>query len=176
MAETGGSGGGAGKGTMVAIATAIIGGITTIIVAFINRPDPQPAANNSTPSAEVERKDEGAGANPAKDSQLPPMPALKTPEVINVAGMWTSADGESLQINQAGTQLTVAAAAMTGGGPFSAQGTGQIQGRDVTWTVQASIQGNLVEMDCSARVTTAGNSLQGSCNAMGSRFPFIYNR
>ncbi|MEE9433789.1 MAG: hypothetical protein V3V15_06090 [Sphingorhabdus sp.] len=172
----GGSGGGMGKGTIVAIMTALITAGTTIVVTMINKDDPAPApAPAPTPGPVDPGKTGGAGTGTSAEPSSP-LPAANIPQIANVAGNWISADGERMQIVQTGTQFTVSAVGMSEVGPISAQGVGQVSGSNVTWTLQSNLAGNIVEMGCSARLTSAGNSLQGSCDAMGQRFPFIYNR
>lgn len=81
-----------------------------------------------------------------------------------------------MEIAQQGRQITVNASGESEIGLIVAQGNGQIAGRELTWTAQSNINGQMVEMDCSARLTTAGNSIQGNCNVLGQPIPFIYSR
>ena len=94
----------------------------------------------------------------------------------NVAGVWTAQDGEQLEIAQSGTQLTLNGGTMTQAGAVIWQGYGRINDRDIKWTAQVAVNSNQVEAECAGRLTTGGNSLQGTCDLMGQKIPFIYSR
>ena len=172
---------GASKAGLIAVVTALIGGITTISVAYINKADPAPPKEKSQVE---ERRDSSGNAGslepelPPTDSRVSPPPSPPPPPLQhrNVAGLWLSGEGERMEIAQQGRQITVNASGESEIGLIVAQGNGQIAGRELTWTAQSNINGQMVEMDCSARLTTAGNSIQGNCNVLGQPIPFIYSR
>lgn len=169
---------GPGLAASVAIATAIIGAVTTISVAYINSDGPSGA-----PAERVEPVDNRDVPQPV-DPTAPTDEAFQTdevqqfaaPVVANVAGVWRAQDGEELEIGQSGTRLTFATVTMSGAGPISAQGVGRIDDRNLSWSMQLYVQGQQVETDCNGRLTTSGRSLQGACELMGQKVPFIYTK
>jgi hypothetical protein len=160
--------GGGSKAGAIAIATALIGAITTISVAYINRGTPteqaKPQPGPATPDPQPV---------PVKDDPAP-QPLLQTPR--QVAGMWTAQDGEQMEIAQTGSQLTLNGGTMTEAGTVVWQGLGRISDRDIKWTGQFTINGNQLEAECAGRLTTAGNGIQGTCDLLGQKVPFIYRR
>jgi hypothetical protein len=172
--------GSAGSKTgMIALATALIGAATTISVAYINR---------STPAAEVRP----APAQPQTDGQsqgqsqpapnpvevdvpsVQPQPLMQTTR--NVAGLWTASDGEQMEISQTGAQIVVTGAGMSENGVVVMQGFGRIEDRKLSWTAQVAANGGQAEMDCTGRLTSNGNSIQGVCDAFGQQHAFQFSR
>ncbi|NJM51032.1 MAG: hypothetical protein HC843_09275 [Sphingomonadales bacterium] len=125
-----------------------------------------------------ERQDSGPEKPSPSSEDDKPIGLIKPvqPAYTNLRGNWTSVDGESMQIEQQGSQLIIRAVGMANGVPISAQGTGSVDGKNAKWLIAANLNGNNLEMDCSARLTSAGNSLQGACDVLGRTVPFIYNR
>jgi hypothetical protein len=164
--------GGPGMAASVAIATAIIGAVTTISVAYINKSDaPEKPRNDSEIIDNKGLPSPPDAVEPPKDVQ-----SFAAPVVANIAGVWRAQDGEEMEIGQMGRRLTFSTMTMTEAGPIAAQGVGKIDDRLVSWDMQLWVQGNQVEADCSGRLTTSGRSLQGTCDLMGQKVPFIYNR
>lgn len=163
---------GPGMAASVAIATAIIGAVTTISVAYINK-----GGSPEKPPVEIDEKDnKGLPAPPDATESTDGPQHFSAPAIANVAGLWRAQDGEELEIGQAGSRLTFSTATMSAGVPISGQGVGRIEDRNISWAMQLNANGNQVEADCKGRLTSSGRSLQGTCEMMGEKIPFIYAR
>lgn len=186
MADTDPEVKGSSKAGSIAIATALIGAVTTISVAYINK---------GTPAAEVRQEPakpaSSSGGGPSETGSTPPsqpasnvvaedepviqpQPLMQTPR--NVAGIWNAANGEQMEISQNGSQLVVNGGVMADFGPIVWQGYGRITDRKLSWTAQAAANGNQVEIECTGRLTTSGNSIQGTCDVLGQQQTFQYTR
>jgi hypothetical protein len=153
------------KAGMIAIATALIGAATTISVAYITK---------STPSEQVRPSPPAPGPDIERDVVPAPQPLMQTNR--NVAGLWTASDGEQMEIVQTGSQLTMNGGVMTAAGSIIWQGYGRINDRNISWTGQFAMNGNQVEGECTGRLTSGNNSIQGMCEMLGQRAPFVYSR
>jgi hypothetical protein len=183
MAETDteGKGSGTSKAGSIAIATALIGAVTTISVAYINKGSPaaevKPAPVATTaaaPNAEPAAQPAATQPVTAEEPIIPPQPLMQTTH--NVGGIWNAAGGEQMEIRQSGSQLVVNTGVMTENGPVLVQGYGRINERKLNWTAQAAGNGGQIEIECVGRLTTNGNSIQGTCDVMGQQLPFQYTR
>jgi hypothetical protein len=182
MTEEKEAGSGPSTGTKVAIATAIITAITTISVAFINRPQP-----NVIPKPDPVIQPEPVKPI-APDDVLPPLEdiirdAPKPAPVIplasigpaNIGGQWHSVDGsEQLFINQSGASFSITDHIITPNGPATASGAGSIIGRVMTWT--ANINGLPIELECKGKVTSNGQSIQATCEGFDEKNAGVYVR
>lgn len=172
---------GSSKAGHIAIATALIGAITTISVAYINKgdstpaPPPEPIVASSSGGEGGEPSSSGGDA-PVQTSSgsIEPQPLMETNS--NIGGTWRAADGEELQIVQRGASLILSTAAITEAGPTMLEGAGNVKGRDLSWTMQLSAQGGMIESDCAGKVTKSGRTIQGTCEILGQQLPFLYNR
>ncbi len=179
--------GGSSKAGSIAIATALIGAVTTISVAYINKGTPSevvkpaPVAPGPAPQQDSQQgpqAQQGSSADNklAEDADPPIAPQSLMQTARNVAGRWNAANGEEMEITQNGTQLVVNGGVMSEVGPIVWQGYGRIADRKLSWTAQAAANGNQIEIECSGRLTTSGNSIQGTCDVMGQQQPFQYTR
>lgn len=171
-------GSGTSKAGSIAIATALIGAVTTISVAYINKGTPSAVVKTDperTQPAPEPRQETQPASNPVVEDEpaIQPQPLMQTTR--NVAGLWTAANGEEMEIEQANTQLVVSGGAMADFGPIVWQGYGRIADRKVSWTAQAAANGNQIEMVCTGRLTTDSNTIEGTCEAMGQQQPFQYH-
>lgn len=174
-------GSGTSKAGSIAIATALIGAVTTISVAYIQKDTPAPVVKSDpanpqpapqpAPQSNVQAETIPAANN---DADIQPQPLMQTPR--NVAGLWNAANGEQMEITQNGTQLVVNGGVMSEVGPIVWQGYGRIADRKLSWTAQAAANGNQIEIECSGRLTTSGNSIQGTCDVLGQQQAFQYTR
>ncbi len=186
MSEAPGSNGGAGtsggmsKSGMIAIATALITAGTTIAVAYINRDDGPKAAPAPAPSpAPTGGPAPVQGYTPAAAPQQPVQPAPQqfVAAPPDISGRWRTPDNsEVLDVNQSGGQLALAAQGNTALGYMTGNGQGQINGRNVSFVLGMTVQGNPIEVECSGQLTSTGNSIQGTCTTFGKTMPMLYVR
>lgn len=172
-------GSGTSKAVYITIVTALITAGTTISVAYINRAQPAPVVNPDPPSPKS-APDNDREAPPAPDPVVDEEPVIPPQQLMqttrNVAGLWNAQGGEQMEIAQTGSQLVVSGGVMTEAGVIVWQGYGRITDRKLSWTAQAAANGNQVEIECTGRLTTSGNSIQGVCDILGQQQAFQYTR
>jgi len=130
-------------------------------------PVPSPAPGPSPAPAPV------PAPSPAPSPAPAPPPAA--PQVIQLGGLWRSADGtENYQFEQSGNTLRIGAFSQ---GINIGQGQAMIDGHRVQLTMNLSLQGiQLANVQCNAQASQDLRQLMGMCNGPSGPFPMHFVR